>query len=276
MAKSAVEAPRFNGFFVTTDQLTLITDPDHDLYDVRVTYPVKPGLVASIRAKGIIEPLVVLKDGAALVVLDGRQRFKAAVEANKLNAAEGAPLVKVPIILRKEKSFADAYSTHVVANAHRTEDPVSVSASKALHLRNLGHDLDEIAAQFGESKGRIGRWLHIAEMAPAVKLAIDLGSITEAEAVKELAGLTHAAQRDALATVTASSPAARRAAKGPGKAKARKASPISRLRHLYRNVSHEAISKREAALLAWVFGDATTGELVEIIPRLADVVKGAK
>lgn len=272
--KIAVEAPRFSGFHVTTDQLTLITDRDHPLYDPRVLLPLKPELVASIRARGVLKPLTVYKDGDTLIVLDGRQRYRHTVEANKINVAEGAPAIRIPIIIRKERSVADAYATHVVANEHAQADPVSVRAEKALKLKDFGQAHEEIAAHFGESPSRIQRWLHIAEMAPAVKAAIDAGRISEGEAVKELSGLTHAAQRDALASVVATSPAARRASKPAGKA--RQPSPISRLRVLHRRGTVGVFTKREAALIGFVFGECSAGDLLAVIPGLADVLKAAK
>lgn len=65
------------------EDLKVITDAKHPLYDARVERPVDEAMVLSIMSLGIIEPLVIARDGESVYVVDGRQRRLNAIEANK-------------------------------------------------------------------------------------------------------------------------------------------------------------------------------------------------
>jgi ParB family chromosome partitioning protein len=56
------------------EDLKVITDPKHVLYDARVERPVDEAMVLSIMSLGIIEPLVIARNGEEVFVVDGRQR----------------------------------------------------------------------------------------------------------------------------------------------------------------------------------------------------------
>ena len=97
MAKNSVEAygasGKTNVLSFETDALTIITDPAHSLYDERIHLPLDEAITLNIMALGVREPILVWKDpetGKVLVV-DGRQRVRHAIEANRRLTARGEP-----------------------------------------------------------------------------------------------------------------------------------------------------------------------------------------
>lgn len=101
MAKTAVEAPRTNAWLFDPEQLKLVTDESHHLYDPRIHLPIDEAMVKNIMVNGVIEPVIIAKEGQDVIVVDGRQRTKNAIEANKRLTAEGKEPVKVTCIIRR-------------------------------------------------------------------------------------------------------------------------------------------------------------------------------
>jgi hypothetical protein len=89
MAKNSIDVYGASGktnVLVRTENLHLVTDKTHPLYDERVHLPIDEGMVLNIMELGVLEPIIVWKDpetGLTCVVV-GRQRVKHTLEANKL------------------------------------------------------------------------------------------------------------------------------------------------------------------------------------------------
>lgn len=154
--RATFEASRLNAFSFNPADLVLITDPRDPLYDARVLLPLKPEFIANIRAVGILQPALVRKglDGRAIVV-DGRQRVKAALA---INEADGQETIKVPCVVRRGDE-ADAYTATVSANEHRQDDPVREKAAKAQRLAQLGRSEGDIAIAMGCSLATVKKYL---------------------------------------------------------------------------------------------------------------------
>jgi hypothetical protein len=158
MAKTAFDASRISAFGFDPDDLVLIEDPKHPLYDARIKLPLKPEFVANIKALGVIEPVIVRKIDGNPVVIDGRQRVRAALEANRQRKAEGLEPMKVPAVERKG-SAGDAYAVTISTNEHRQEDALRAKIEKAQRSHQLGNSEEDIATQFGVSVPTVKRWL---------------------------------------------------------------------------------------------------------------------
>lgn len=272
--KTAVDAKRGTHFLCDTDQLTLITAKGHPLYDERVNLPVPEWLVKSIMARGVRVPILARKNGEALEIVDGRQRYKGAIEANKRLDAEGAELRRVPTMLVVEKSDASAMETMILVNEQRQADDVITRAEKALRLRDAGKTDDEVAAAFGVGEPVVRSWYALLEMSPAVKAAVRAGTLSASQAKALFAKMPREDQPAALAKLSHTLP--RKAKATAGDRATRKASPMSRLRRLAAVPDDAVFTDREKLLLSWVFGKATAGDLVQRMPGLADYVKGRK
>jgi len=196
--KTAFEAPRQNLWLLNPEELQLITDEKDPLYDPRVSLPALEGLVLSIMRRGVIEPVIIQKRDGQAVVVDGRQRVKAAREANKRLKKEGAIVKRVPCKLEVVAEAADVLGLMFSANEHRTDDSPIEKAKKAARLLQAGYSEEEIAVEFGlRSAQTVKNWLSLLDVAPAVRKAIERGEVAPTVAAK-VAKLPHAEQLAAI------------------------------------------------------------------------------
>jgi ParB family chromosome partitioning protein len=89
MAKNSIDAygasGKTNVLMFEPENLHLVTDKTHPLYDERIHLPINDAMVLNIMDQGVLEPIIVWKDpetGKSCVV-DGRQRVRHTLEANK-------------------------------------------------------------------------------------------------------------------------------------------------------------------------------------------------
>lgn len=169
---------------VTPEELEVITDPKHPLYDPRVEREPNEALILSIMRNGIIVPLVITPDGDKVYVTDGRQRRAAAIEANKRLKKEGGRPVVCPCVWRRgdEKKL---YEIQVTTNALRHGDSALESARKMSHLLDLnGGDRDATALAFGVTQPTLKAHLALLDCAPAVQKAVESGKVAATIATK--------------------------------------------------------------------------------------------
>lgn len=188
MAKQALPGRRANMFMMNPSDLVIVgldTDDgiEHPLYDERIKLPVDQRLVTSIAMMGVSDPVLVRKDGDVPVVVDGRQRVRAAREVNEKLVAAGKPPVSIPVTtMRGDELLATQLGEH--RNNIRQEDPVVLKASKARRYVNMGLSLAQIAAMQGVSKVTVSNWLKLDEAHPDVKAAVKSEAMGLVEAVK--------------------------------------------------------------------------------------------
>ena len=275
--KTAIDAKRGTYFLMDPDNLTIVEDPSHPLYDPRGLEPPDEDLVASIRLHGVDKAVKAIKDGGDILVVDGRRRTVAAREAKKLNRKEGgpAPMVKVELVNGDDRS---AVTRMILGNFRPKDESVMEKAGKALVLANLNIPHDEIGAAFGVSAGTIKNWLAALSLHPTVQKALDAGRVRLLDATRELGKLPRAEQPEALKKLEEVAPtrAVRAEQKKNGKAPAKpKATPASRLGKLSKFTLQKVVmlGVRESLLLDWIWGQATDGDLVKIFPELAPMVE---
>jgi ParB family chromosome partitioning protein len=137
----------------------------HELYDERAMMVLDENLVKNIMAYGVLQPVIVREEAGKLLVVDGRQRVRAAREAKKQQKGAGEFEVKVP------------YTTHGVVGADRQRltgvmistneirrtDEILVKMAKCARLKAQGASLEECAIAFGRSVVTIRQWLKLLE-----------------------------------------------------------------------------------------------------------------
>ncbi|WP_369707599.1 ParB N-terminal domain-containing protein [Klebsiella variicola] len=103
MAKNSIDAygasGKSNVLFFEPENLHLVTDTTHPLYDERVHLPLNEAVILNIMELGVLEPIIVWKDpetGKTCVVA-GRQRVKNAKEANARRKRAGLESWPVPV-----------------------------------------------------------------------------------------------------------------------------------------------------------------------------------
>jgi ParB family chromosome partitioning protein len=136
-------------------------------------------LVKSIKEHGIIQPLVVSREGDAYELIAGERR---------LRAAKLAGFKEVPVILR-EVNNKKKLELALIENIQR-EDLSPIETAKAYQqlINEFGLKQEELALIVGKSRSAVANTLRFLKLPFEIQNALTGGRITEAHA-KYLAGL---------------------------------------------------------------------------------------
>jgi ParB-like chromosome segregation protein Spo0J len=177
----AGEAPQPTNGRISPDSLTIVgldtkEGAENVLWDERATQPLRAEFVANVSALGVIEPVIAIERGDALVVVAGRQRVKAARKA-------GLDTVPVVVLPTDTKPAALA-QMGVAENEARQNDGIPVKAAKVARLKALGVSTAKIAVAFAVSDQAVRDWLDFDSCAPEVKAAVEAGTVKPTGALK--------------------------------------------------------------------------------------------
>jgi ParB family chromosome partitioning protein len=152
-------------------------------------------LAASIAALGILQPLLVRRDGNAYEIVAGRRRYLA---AKALDARGVDGVDKVPCVLLEADDDATAIEASLAENVERLpmDDLEQYEAFAA--LRRKGMPEADIAAHFGISEQIVKRRLAIANLHPDIRRLYRAGEI-DAQTLQLLTLATKERQRAWLA-----------------------------------------------------------------------------
>lgn len=184
--KSAIDAKRGNVFMMEPEKLTLVTDKSHPLYDPRVEDDPSENMIANVAMHGVLEPILVRKNGEAIEVIAGRGRTKAALEANRRLKAESKPTILIPAMV-KGGSDADLFGIVISENEIRREDSMVNKGEKARRLLNMGQSVQQIAVTFGVTRQAVDSWLAVQQLPDEIKDAVESGELSATAAI-QLAG----------------------------------------------------------------------------------------
>ena len=259
MAKNSTEAygasGKTNVLNFEPERLYLVTDRSHPLYDERIHLPLDESMVLNIMDQGVLEPIIVWKDpetGLSCVV-DGRQRVRHTVEANKRLAAAGKDLLFVPAVTKRGSAVRMAQAM-ISANEIRRSDTPLGRAKKMADALERGHDEEDLSLMFGVGMQTIRATLALLDATQAVKDAVESGDITVTQA-RQLAYLSPDEQREKVKEVESATAGtkghekARRQRQVIGDAKPRQKSRKEITKAL------EGASGDYAQALRWVLGD---------------------
>jgi ParB family chromosome partitioning protein len=181
-----------DAYMFDPEDLVLVTDEKHPLFDERVHLPVSESLVMNMlyapdgkTPQGVLEPITVVRDPETgkVEVAVGRQRVKAAREANKRLKKQGAELLRVPAMIARANAHR-GMAMLISENENRQDDTPLGRARKAQRFIELGHTEEEIAVLFGVSKASIKNLLSLLDAPAAVRNAVEAGQITASEGYK--------------------------------------------------------------------------------------------
>ena len=131
-------------------------------------------LAASIRAQGILQPLLVRPDG------DGGYELVAG--ERRLRAARLAGLREVPIVVR-EVSDRESLELALIENIQRDDlSPLEEAAAYQRLLDDFGHTQEEIAARVGKSRPAIANALRLLRLPEPIKRELARGRLTAGHA----------------------------------------------------------------------------------------------
>jgi len=172
-------ASRGDLFRYRPEDLTLVEDKEHPLYDPRVEWKPAESMIDSIIRSGVAEPILVRRNGVVngkpvVEVINGRQRTKAAIEANVRLRAEGKEPVLVPARII-QCDDAEAQALMYLTNELRTNDDEVMRAEKIKRYIDMAGDERNAAVVFGVTQKTIKTYLVLANSEPAVKKAVKDG-----------------------------------------------------------------------------------------------------
>lgn len=125
-------------------------------------------LTASVKARGVVEPLIVTANGDGWTIVAGHRRHA---------AAKAAGLKTVPCVVRAYDPDEEV-AVRLVENLHRTDlDPIEEAAGFA-QLKELGWNQRKIAAEVGCSQPHVSRRLQLLELPDDALDALDSGALT--------------------------------------------------------------------------------------------------
>lgn len=210
MGKTAFDAKRTNCFILEPNTIT-IPQPGHPLYDERSKVEPDEAMILNVIANGIIEPVIIRKEGNEAVVVAGRRRVRAAQLANERLRKSGEEAIMVPCMIRRGDD-REMLGVSVSENEIRRADTPMVRARKMQALAKLGRIEGDIAILFGVTKQTVKNHMKLFDLCPAVQKAVEGGTIS-ATAAAQLADMPVAEQKKALDTLEASGDTTVRATK---------------------------------------------------------------
>ena len=173
-------------------------DPDSNAYDAEGD----DGAIASVRARGVLKPILFERDGDRKIVIDGRSRVRWARVAAKLQRDAGEVVLKV----RGIPTRGDARTLYGIsrgANRHRPEDSPLAHARQADRLIGYGYSEADAAVSMGVTLPVLKGWLALLGLAPQVQKAVECGTIAVGAAA-QLVKLPKAEQTAKLAAIAES------------------------------------------------------------------------
>ena len=130
-------------------------------------------LADSIRARGVLQPVVVSRDGDSFQLIAGERRVR---------AARMAGLRAVPAVVR-ELSADDSFEVALIENIQREDlDPMEEARAYGRLLASHGYTPDELAQRVGKSRPTVSNALRLLKLDARAQELISEGSLTPGHA----------------------------------------------------------------------------------------------
>ena len=148
-------------------------------------------LASSIRAHGVLQPVLVTETVDGYQLIAGERRVR---------AAELAGLERIPAVVR-QVAPRDQLELALVENLQREDlDPIETALGYRRLLDDFGFTQEELAGRVGKARSTVTNTLRLLDLAEPVQTAIVEGRITEGHA-RALGGVDPVAQARLLAVV---------------------------------------------------------------------------
>ncbi len=173
-------------------------------------------LADSIRAQGVVQPLVVTPDGDGYVIVAGERRWR---------AAQRAGLTEVPVVVRQIDGDQQLLELALVENLQRADlNPIEEAEAYRGLGQGFGLSHELIGRQVGKSRAAVSNALRLLKLPPEIQDMLRDGRLSGGQArplaalpADEALRLGERAARDGLSArkleeLVAAPPARRRAA----------------------------------------------------------------
>ena len=130
-------------------------------------------LADSIKQQGIIQPIIVEKDGGRYNIIAGERRFR---------AARMAGLFEIPVIIRKYTD-EEKLEAALIENIQR-EDLNAIEEAQGYHMlmRTLNLNQDEVAQKVGKKRSTVANSLRLLNLPDDIQASLAEGRITAGHA----------------------------------------------------------------------------------------------
>jgi len=175
--RTAVETPSVNtGIVEQVDVARVIPNPHQPR--IRFDETALQELTDSIKEYGVIQPLVVTKNGSLYEIIAGERRFQ---------ASKRAGLKIVPVIVR-EATEQQKLEMAIIENVQRHDlDPIEEAKSYVKLAEEFNLSQEEVAKKTGKSRSVIANRERLLKLPATVQKALIEGLITEGHAKAILA-----------------------------------------------------------------------------------------
>lgn len=147
-------------------------------------------LSRSIRRTGILQPILVTKEGARFRIVAGERRVR---------AARLAGLSEVPVIVREGVTDRDHLLLALIENLQRRDLAPLEEAEAYRHLKDdFGLTQEDVAERVGKDRATVANALRLLRLPAEVRAALDGGDLSAGHA-RALLALSSAADQEQLA-----------------------------------------------------------------------------
>jgi ParB family chromosome partitioning protein len=189
----APEAPRTGALEVDIDLLT----PNPQQPRLQMDEARLNELAQSVKANGIIQPILVRRDGSAYRIIAGERRWR---------AAQRAGLHKVPVVVRDLPDGADKQLLELALIENLQRENLN-PLDEAVAYQRLADEFmltqDQIAAAVGKDRSSVANFMRLLKLPEEVRAALVAGSLSMGHARALLGLVDAAAQRHAAREVIA-------------------------------------------------------------------------
>lgn len=146
-------------------------------------------LTASIRERGIIQPLIVRARGSKFELIAGERRWR---------ASQAAGLKEVPVIVR-QASDGDVLEMALVENLQRADlNPIEEAEGYALLAEKFQLTQEDISRRVGKSRASVANALRLRALSPEVRGLVKTGRLSVGHG-KVLLGVEDGSEQEAIA-----------------------------------------------------------------------------
>ena len=147
-------------------------------------------LSKSIRRTGILQPVLVSREGGRYRIVAGERRVR---------AARLAGLSEVPVIVREGVTDRDQLLLALVENVQRKDLTILEEAEAYRHLKDdFGLTQEDVAERVGKDRATVANALRLLKLAAPVRELLEAGGLSAGHA-RALLGLSSAADQEQLA-----------------------------------------------------------------------------
>jgi ParB family chromosome partitioning protein len=137
-------------------------------------------LAASVRAQGIIQPLVVTPEGEGYAIVAGERRWR---------AAQRAGLEAVPVVIRQVADDRELLELALVENLQRSDlNPIEEAEAYAALQEKFGLSQEDVATRVGKARTTVTNALRLLRLPDEVLDLLREGRLTAGQA-RPLLGL---------------------------------------------------------------------------------------